>query len=424
MSVVSAQTRKQLRQSIGDRLGAMVLSTTTQAGNSNGTTFIDEELSGGDGYINGRSFVSGSTFTAVAGYDAALQEGTLRTPAVTAPIATATEYELWEAHPVMRPERIHRFINSAIRTVTKRGAPSAEDYSIHTSRRAGRYDLPAATAMTGVAAVYYRQTYGHVLIDNCDGVWSELVDADVTASADDEVVYEGSASNKFVLGAGLGVNDLIATEDVGTLDLSAMTHIEFWVRADVATTADTFDLILSSAASGATEVANIDVPALSANTWTRVRVALPTPEDCTAIVSVALQYAAATTGLGTVWIDGIEATREDSETWEFVHRNYWSVNKSGRQLVFNAEGRRVVGHSMLYLDGVKKPTELSAETDSCDIDPEYIVAKATALAMRASADRYGSNRDAAHVDADAQEALAFRRLREMQTRDGVRWIDG
>lgn len=420
MAVIASQTREQLRKTLGFRSGAMVASTTTSAGAVN--SFVDTELPNADRSQDGKHFIQTSgdndgSIRIVDEYIGGTKTGRFRT-AMSNAVASGVTYELWDED--MPPARVHEFINAAIRTITRKGATPSTDISIHSSRKLSGYALP--TALVGIQRVEYRAFVNREDIDNCDGVWSELVDGDVTASLDDEDHREGSGACKFVLAAGLGAGDIIASQNIGSVDLSGMTHCEWWVKSNTSTAAGALQLILSTTASAGTETELLDVPALVADTWTRVRVALANPESDTAIVSVGLKYTV-DFGAATVWLDKIEGTEEDSETWEFVHRNYWRIDKDQRKLFFDVEGVGLIGHSLLKLIGVKKPTELSSDTDTCDVHPEYIINYALSQLMRARADRNSNTREAAHIEADRLLATAQLSLRRVQTPSGVRWVD-
>lgn len=420
MAVIAAQTRKQIRQTIGYRLGAVVVSSTTSAGTT--SSFADTELPNSDGFANGKHFVQASgdndgSIRIVEEFTGGPKTGVLRT-AMGSTIASGVTYELWDED--MPPARVHDAINEAIRAVTRKASPPSTDTSIHTSTKLTTYSIP--TAVVGIRRVDYRDRYDREDIDNADAVWSELVDTDVTASLDDEDYREGSGSNKFVLAAGLAANDIIASENVSTVDLSGMTHVEWWAKSTVTTTAGDLQLILSTTASAGTETELLDFPALTAGEWTRCRVALANPESDSAIISVGIKY---TTDIGaaTIWIDGIEGTLDNSEVWTPIHRNFWNIDKDSRELVFERSARWEARHALLRITGRKKPTELASDTDSCDVDPEYIINYATAQLMRARGDRNASNREAAHIEADRLMQLAIDWRRRIHSPTGIRWVD-
>lgn len=419
MAVIVAQTRKELRQTVGYRTGAMVAISTTSAGTT--TSFTDTELANSDGAYNGYHFVQTSgandgSIRIVDEYTGGSKTGRFRT-AMSSAVASGVTGELWA--PDMPPARLHDFINEAIRGVTRKASPPVTNVSIHTSRRLTGYDVP--TAVVGIQRVEYRSWVDHEDIENCDAAWSESNDADVTVSLDDEDYREGSGAVKLVVAGTVSAGDILASQVV-SVDLSGMTHVEFWIKSSTAVAASDLALILSTTANAGTETEKIAVPATTAGEWQRVRVALANPQSDTAIISVGLEYDA-NAAANDIWIDGIEATREDSETWEPVHRNFWRIDKDQRKLFFDPEGVHQVGHSLLKLIGRQKPSELTTDTATCDVDPIYITEYVHAQVLRARADRNASSREAAHLEADRREAIAMRRLARIQTPSGVRWVD-
>lgn len=418
MAIIASQTRKQLRQSIGYNLGAMFTSTTTSAGGADFLSFIDDNLDEADDYINGRWFIGGTgsndgVIRVVADFDGGSKTASLRT-AAAAQIGSAADYELWEEPP----QRIHDFINRAIRSITRKGAPPARDLSLHTASPIRVYSVP--TSVVGIQRIELRERYAGEILHKCDSVWDELVDGDVTATADSEDKREGNASNKFVLAAGMSAGDIIATQDIVSTDLSRYTHVELWVKSTVATAAGDLQLLLDNTASCASPLETLNIPALTADTWTWVRLALANPELDTAIISIGLENNV-DIGAATLHIDGLEATMEGSETWTPVHPNFWAIDRDGRQIVFHPDAE--LGHCLVKLLGAQKPTVLTSDSQSCDVEPEYIIAKATALALRARADRRAESREAAHLEADRMEGIAERALQRQRMPAGIRWID-
>ena len=421
MSVLIQQTRTELRQSIGDQYGGLEVHTATSAGST--STFVDAELENTDNYINGRIWygTSGTNSGAqrfVNDYTGSTTTGTLRGDVLAATVADGDTYELWDND--INPRRVHDSINRAIRAIPRKGAPPLRDISLHTSTHVNTFDIP--TSVVGLTSVEVRLNNTRKTIEDCDSVWSELVDGDVTATADTEMHRQGSASNKFVLAAGLGAGDIIATESIGAYDLSKFTHVEFFIYSTVATSAGDLQLLLDNTAQCASPLETLNVPALTADTWTWVRVALNNPELDTSIISVGLKY---TTDIGaaTIYLDGIEATLEGSGDWVPVHRRGWKVDKDARQLTFNYNiAPSGADYALVKLNGVKKPTELTADTSTCDVEPEYIIYKATAILLRSRGDRRDNNRDAAFLEADRYEALAFDALSRQQLPGSVVWV--
>lgn len=417
MAVLIAQTRLELAQSIGWQYGGLTTHTATSAGST--STFVDAELDNSDDYINGYYFrgVSGTNAEAVRivdNYVGSTTTGTLRGDVLAATVADGDTYELWERD--IDPRRVHDAINRAIRAIPRKGAPPLRDVSLHSSSSINTFAIPTATV--GISSVQVRVNHKEKVIHSVDSRWNEQgTVGSVTSTLEAQDKREGAGSNKHVLATALGTGTIIASQAISSLDLSRYTHVEFWMKSTVATTAGDLQLLLDNTALCATPVETLDVPALVADTWTFVRVALANPALDTAIISVGLKHTN-DIGAATVHIDAVRATEDNTGTWDTVHRNFWSVDKDARTL--SISGRLPYG--MIKLIGVKKPSELDADATSCDVEPEYIINKAIAILLRARGDRRDGNRDAALLEADQYEALSLGAMSGQQTPSGTVWV--
>ena len=419
MAVLLTQTRKQIRQSVGHNVGGVYVSAASATGTT--STLIDNTLSNSNDYIAGRwtvltSGTNSGAIRIVDHYDGPASQMNFRGAVLSLATASADTYELWDED--LPPARIHDFINRAIRAVPRKAAPPSTIYNFHTGGDVRNFSVP--TALVGIQDVFYRSSFVSEVILPCDAAFDESVTASVTASLDQEDYRSGGGSSKFVIGAGVGTG-LIASDSISSLDLSGYTHCEFWIKSSVATSAADLTVRLSSTASAGTGTDDISVPALVANTWTYCRVALGNPDLDTAIISVGLRQAV-DIGAARVRLDDIRAVRAEAEEWSEIHRAYWYIDQDERELVIKDSALGNIGYTLLKVVGVKKPTELTAETTVCDVEPEYIIAKTTALLMRSHADREAKQREAAHIEADRWEAIAERALGKVQTPQGVRWV--
>lgn len=157
------------------------------------------------------------------------------------------------------------------------------------------------------------------LIEDCEDVWNEQVDADVTASLDTSDYKVGSGSAKFVCAAGLGNGDIIASEVV-SVDLSAYTRVIAWVKSSVnITTAADLQLLLDEHGLCASPLA-LDIPVLVANTWTHISIAAVLA-DYNATISVGLKLTANDPGAFNLWIDDIRGARAIAgiKSWAIDH---------------------------------------------------------------------------------------------------------
>lgn len=146
---------------------------------------------------------------------------------------------------------------------------------------------------------------GNLLVEDCEDAWDESVDGDVTESADSSDYKVGSASAKFVCAAGLGAGDIVATEVISK-DLSGYDVLMAWVKSSVELAAGDWQLLLDNTASCASPLKSLDLPALAANTWTRILLDLGDASGLTTLISVGLKQIV-DKGAMNFWIDDVQA---------------------------------------------------------------------------------------------------------------------
>lgn len=421
MAVIVGQTREELRKSIGHNLGAIRVGTMTGSGST--STGVDAEMPNADDHENGNHivFTSGTNDGSIriqTSYVGSSTTFTTRGDVLAASTADGDTYESWDED--MPPARVHDMIDRAVRTITRKGAPPSTDISLHTYRDRRNYEFP--TAFVGLQHLNYRSSYTWTSIHNCNTVFDEVVDADVTASADGEDYASGNSANKFVLATGLGPTDIIASDSISSLDLSGYDTVEFWIKSTVALTAGQLRLRLSASASAAATTEELAIPATSAGTWTRHQVALANPHSDTAIISVGLIHTQEING-ATVWLDEVRAFVEDSSIWSRVSRANYKRDKDRRELILNETAYNQTRYSLLKMEGYKKPTALTADSSTCDVEPEYLIMRTTAWLMRARGNRYAGRREADHLEAERLEGLAELWMSRQRLPQGTIWVD-
>ena len=381
---IQSRTRKQLRQSVGYNLGAIETGTTYDAGST--TTLISLTLVGGDDNYNGKRITVFDTSNSdnaetriVSDYTASAYRATLQQALSFSTVAGDT-YEIW--NEPYTPDMIHEFINQAITDATGVAYDPIENVSLHTDGSSMRYDIPS-----NISIINRLFTSLH----SCNAAFDETIDSDFTVSVDTNDKRKGSGANKFVIAAGASAGD-IATDSIGSKNISKYDYLECWVKSTVATSAGNLKILLDDTASCATPLETLSVPALSADTWTYVRIALANPETDTAIISVGLEYDS-DLGACTVWLDDIKVVQNDTAVWEIFPKHLWRVDREARDLVLTEGGKFEVGYALLKITGGDKPALLSAETGTSEIDDSYIIARATALAFSAASGGPGTDPD-------------------------------
>ncbi len=191
---------------------------------------------------------------------------------------------------------------------------------------------------------------------------------------------QGTASNKFIIPTAAGTNQIV-TESISSKDISKYDYLEGWIKSTVATSSGNLQVLLDDTASCASPLESLDVPALSADSWTYFRVKLANPEIDTAIISIGLKQTGTDLGACTVFLDDLKVVQNDSAVWEIFPKHLWKLDRSARDLVITQDGKFAVGYSLLKITGGDKPALLTTDSATTEIDDSYIIARATGLAF-------------------------------------------
>ena len=202
---------------------------------------------------------------------------------------------------------------------------------------------------------------------------------------------KGTGSNKLIFSTSASAGQIVS-DSISSTDISKYDYLECWVKSTVATSAGNLKILLDDSASCASPIETLSVPALSADTWTYVRVALANPETDTAIISVGLEYDS-DLGACTIWLDDIKVVQNDTAVWEIFPKHLWRIDREARDLVLTEGGKFEAGYALLKITGGDKPALLSSETGASEIDDSYIIARATGLAFASASGGSGTDPD-------------------------------
>jgi hypothetical protein len=392
MPAIQGRTREQLRQHIGYALGGLYVSAASSNGST--TTLLDNTLvlGGADTKIGKWiRFTSGDNDALTRRVtDSAISSNvTTLTFMPAATSATASEsYELWEGS--YSPDAIDDFINQAILAATGWIYDPIEDISLHGDGKQTRFDIPSGISM--ISKIESRAKVSSTRIHACATTFDEATDGDFTQSLDTKDRKQGTQSLKLVIAAGASAGDFV-TDSITSKDLSGYDTIEMWVKSTVATSAGNLKLLLDNTAACASPLETLSIPALSADTWTFVRMSLANPETDTAIISVGLEYDS-DLGACTVWIDDIVAVANDTAEWETLDRRYWKIDKESRDLILVRDGQCAVGYRLIKITGGDKPALLTSDSTATEIDEDYIIASAVNIALLSSSGGPSTDPDA------------------------------
>jgi len=421
MPAIQGRTREQLRQHIGRALGAVYVSTATSSGST--TTLLDNTLvlGGADNQIGKWiRFTSGSNDTLTRRItDSSISSNVTTStfmPAATASTASET-YELWDS--AYNPDDIDDYINQAIMSATGWVYDPIENITLHGDGHQTRFDIPSGISM--ISKIEYRDKVSRVRIHACGVTFDEKTDGDFTQSLDTKDRKQGSQALKMVIADGASAGDFV-TDSITSLNLSKYDTIEMWVKSTVATSAGNLKLLLDDTASCGSPLETLSIPALSADTWTFVRMSMANPETDTAIISVGLEYDS-DLGACTVWIDDIVAVENDTAEWTTLDRRNWKIDKESRDLILVRDGHEAVNYSLMKITGGDKPALMTADSDTTEIDEDYVISQAVTLALLATSGGPGTDPDARRQLSAFWSEQATRARRAFPMLANVRSVD-
>ena len=374
MPVIPGRNRVQLRQSIGYNLGAIYVSSASSVGTT--TTIVDNTLIGGTDDYKGRWIIgtSGTTIGQITRVSSFTGSTLTVSPAFTALFASGETYEMWTAP--YNPLLLNDLINQAIMDTFGLYFDPEEDISLCGDGRQASFAIPTSLSM--IDQVSYRSSHESLSVEGINAVWAELVQSGLSAVRDNKD-YKSSDSLKITVTAAAAANARITTA-IASLDLSGMDYIEFWFKSSIATLAGDIHLLLDDTAQAASAIESLALPALVANTWTFVRIALATPNLDTAIISVGLRFTT-DNGAQVAWLGPIRAVLDNSAIWTPLNWGAWTIDEEAVTLKLRGSTAQAIGNRLIKLRGGDAPVLLTADATVNEVDDTFVICRATELAV-------------------------------------------
>ena len=387
MPAIQGRTRVQIRQHVGRAIGAAYVSAATASGSTDNNTLLDNTLvlGGADTQIGKWiRFTSGDNSGLVRRVTDSAITSNVTTLTFMPAVGTRTaseSYELWDG--AYNPSSIDDFINQSIISATGWVYDPIEDISLHGDKHQTRFDIPSGISM--ISKVEKRSSVSSTRIHAADATFDEATSAYsadpnyFSQSLDTEDKKQGNQALKIDIAAGASAGDVLS-DSITSKDISKYDTVEMWLKSTVATSAGNLKLLLDDTAACASPLETLSIPALTADTWTFVRMSLANPETDTAIISVGLEYDA-DLGACTVWLDDIVVVENDTAKWETIDRRNWKISKESRDLILVRDGQNVVGYALIKITGGDKPALLDADSTTTEIGEEYLIAQTISLAL-------------------------------------------
>jgi hypothetical protein len=411
MAILADRTRLQIETAIGYNLRAIFEGSWTA--NTSTTVNTDTKIKSPADGSNGKWLhaTSGGEAGEIVRVTDDSGAGALTHDALTGTPSSSETYLLWSER--YNPAAIHEFINAAIAGLYGRAYNPDENITLFADGDQTRFDIPSGFSM--IKRLEYRSSFTGKVIDSADSAWTG--GTNVTVATDDKLKKRGK-SNKLTIGS-VSAGAVIAHNTITSINISDYTHIEWWARASFTTTAADYKLLLDDTAGSGSAIELLEFPALTADTWTFCRVALAKADEDKAIISVGIEDDVGDNDNQTLWIDDIRAVHNDEAIWTPVPRRLWHIDKNTRDLILSSAGRSLIGYSMLKIVGGDEPTLLTADANTNEVSDDYVIAKATALAMSA----YGPENERTERQIAMWEARASQAYRRLPMLTNVREVE-
>lgn len=149
-----------------------------------------------------------------------------------------------------------------------------------------------------------------LVVESCESAWT--AGSNVTATLDTTDYQVGSGAANLAVDVAATAGQILGYRNFTSVNLSSYTRLHFRIKSTVALSAGDLQIVVDDTNNCASPLESLNVPQLNANTWASFDVALATPANLTAVVSVGVKMAV-DKGAFTVLVDDIRVTGTFSE---------------------------------------------------------------------------------------------------------------
>jgi hypothetical protein len=143
------------------------------------------------------------------------------------------------------------------------------------------FDLPLIVPIPAVSCVAENSME---VIDDCEAAWDESVGAGVVVSVDNVDFKVGTGCNLFTVADGAAVGQL-AVNGFGPIDARIYAYVKMWLKSSVAIADGELQWQLGATAGCSSPLKELNIGALSANTWTEKTLALGDASSLSSVCS-------------------------------------------------------------------------------------------------------------------------------------------
>jgi hypothetical protein len=84
-------------------------------------------------------------------------------------------------------------------------------------------------------------------------------------------------------------------------------------------------------------------------------------------------------GAFTLYVDAVDAVLSNSRDYETLHKHFWTIGVADSSPTLKIAAGIIPDNTLLRISGYKLPTLPTADTDVLEVDPAYVIARATGL---------------------------------------------
>jgi len=160
---------------------------------------------------------------------------------------------------------------------------------------------------------------GGVVVQDCEDKTDWTASASITVTDDTTNRVVGTNALKIAVAAAF-TTGIACYDDFVADDLTDYDYLHLWILSSVTAAAGDIQILLDNTAGCVSPLETIDMPALVAGTLTEVEVAIGTPADLGAVISVAVNIA---TDLGAmnIYVDDIRVVKRLTSTVDYEVSN-------------------------------------------------------------------------------------------------------
>jgi hypothetical protein len=184
--------------------------------------------------------------------------------------------------------------------------PSVQE-SLIENHSGGNFPESKTLAIPTIPSVTKDVVISSIVLDDCEAAWDEYTQANVISAVDNADYKVGTGSAKLDMAAAAVVGRL-ATHNFGPIDGRVYNYIKVWLKSSINIVDNELSILLDNHAQCVSPEKDLNIGALTANTWTEKTLALGDASGLSALISVGIDQDV-DKGAFTLRIDQVRLTK-------------------------------------------------------------------------------------------------------------------